>query len=167
MSGFARNSHRIYACVDIIDKVLETAFAYIDLGLLEDAWAEFDELPPELRSADEVMEMKLMLCERMAKWESGSELSDALVKSSPDRPRWWLWSAKFARKTQTVEVSLQILITALQQHPTSSAVLYRLACYSCALGQSHDAKKLLQKAFLIDPDLKNRALDEPDLRGIV
>ena len=145
---------------------LDAAHGYIDLGMFEEAWDELESLPPDLRADDVVFEMRLEIFQRMQKWESARILAESLAKRSPENPGWWLAWSDSIRREQSVEAASEVLRQAAMIHPTVAIITYKLACYSCVLGDVAEARDLLAKAIELDDSFKMIALDDPDLDAI-
>lgn len=145
---------------------LKSSLGYITLGLYQEAWDELESLPPEFRATDEVIGLRIEIYQLLGKWQSARALAESMAKRSPENPTWWIaWANSQRHETCTLE-GRWVLYQAIQIHPASAAVLYSLACFSCSLGETKKAQKLLAKAIAIDPKLTAKALDEPDLEAI-
>lgn len=86
--------------VDIrqLDQLLQPAIGYLQLGMVEEANDELEELPPEMRAADEVLALRIEILQRLAKWESARMLAESLAKRSPENTgRWLSWSYALPR----------------------------------------------------------------------
>jgi len=58
------------------------------------------------------------------------------------------------------------LLEAVERLPRAAAVHYDLAGLECQLGEVKVARGRLRHAFKLDPGLRLRALDDPDLAMI-
>jgi hypothetical protein len=54
----------------------------------------------------------------------------------------------------------------LAQFPNEGILYYNLACYSAVDSRTLEAKSLLSKAIELDPEFKEVALEDEDLKGI-
>ena len=134
--------------------------------MLEDAWEELENLPPELRANGPVLELRITIYQRMGKWESARILAESLAKKCPENAHWWIMWAYSLRRQKSVDEARKVLLEAASHHPTEALIPYNLACYACVMGQMEAAQKLLATAFTMEPGLKQTAFDDPDLDPI-
>jgi predicted Zn-dependent protease len=142
---------------------LEAAHGYLILGMHQDAWDELENLSPELRADDAVLELRIQIYHGLGKWESARVLAESLAKRCPENPQWWILWAFSVRFEQSVEAARAVMLKAASVHPDVALIPYNLACYACVLGQMESTRMLLAKAFAMDGTLKRLALDDPDL----
>lgn len=152
--------------MNAISRNLEAALGYLALGMHQDAWDELESLPPELRTDDGVLELRIQIYQGLGKWEPARVLAESLAKRSPENPHWWILWAFSLRREKSVEAARSVLLEAAAVHPDVALIPYNLACYACVLGQIEAAHKLLTIAFSMDVMLKRVALDDPDLDPI-
>jgi hypothetical protein len=60
------------------DRQVEEAFGYAELGLFQESWACLESIEAKDRSRDEVLEVRLLICTGLGKWDLGSEVVRAL-----------------------------------------------------------------------------------------
>lgn len=145
---------------------MEPVVGYLALGMHQEAWDELENLPPELRIHDDVLELRISIYQRMGKWESARILAESLAKKSPETPQWWILWAYSLRREKSVNAARAVLMEAALHHPFEALVPYNLGCYSCVEGNLETARALLERAFAMDADLKHTALHDPDLEPI-
>ena len=124
---------------------LAAAEGFVQLGLYQDGWDELERLDPEARSAPPVLRLRLQIYAGMKRWEDVNVLGRSLLaKLPPDA----------------------------EPHPPGelrafrAEVLYRLGCAECQLSNIVEAKTSLERAFTLNPELRLRALDDPDLEAV-
>lgn len=149
-----------------LNRLLEPAVGYLTLGMCEDAWEELENLPHELRVNDAVLELRILIYQRMGKWGFARILAESLAKKSPGNPHWWIQWAYSLRREKTVADARAVLMEAAAHHPDEAMIPYNLACYSSVEGNLEAASKLLQRALAMQPELRKIALDDPDLDPI-
>lgn len=149
-----------------LKRSLEAVEGYLTLELYQDAWEELECLPPALEAEHAVLELRCEIYQRLEKWSSARVLAESMAHQFPENPAWWLSWAFALRREQTVEAARGVLWEAVQRHPGVGLISYNLACYSCVLGELDEARRLLTRAFAIDPGLKKIALDDEDLRPL-
>ncbi len=148
------------------ERRLQPALGYLELGMFEEANEELEELPPELRAADEVLGLRIEILQKLAKWESARVLAESLAKRSPGNPGWWLSWSYALRREQSVLAAQTVLRKASEIHPDIALIAYNLACYACVLGDLAEARTLLKIAFGMDMTFKRIALDDTDLEPL-
>jgi tetratricopeptide (TPR) repeat protein len=149
-----------------LQRCLDAAHGFITLGMFQDAWDELENLPPEFRSNDVVLALRIEIFQGLKKWESCRVLAESLAKRSPENPDWWLSWSFALRREQSVEAAQVVLRKAAELHPSVALIAYNLACYACVLGEIAEAKELLKRAVVMDEAFKKMALDDPDLDAI-
>lgn len=147
-------------------KHLEPALGYLALGMHQDAWDELEALPPELRVDDRVLEIRISIYHALKKWESARILAESLASRSPEEVGWWILWAYSLRREKSVAAARAVLLEASVIHPDEALIPYNLACYSCVEGDLIGANGFLNMAFSMDKDLRQVALDDPDLEPI-
>lgn len=147
-------------------KLLDAAVGYLYLGLVDEAWEELDSLPPEIRATAPVLEMRIVIYQKLGKWASARIIAESMAAKMPGNQNWWIQWAFCLRREKSVQEARNVLWQAVQFHPASAAIIYNLACYACVLGEIDEAKRQLMKAFALYPDFKLVALDDPDLAAI-
>ena len=145
---------------------LKAAIGFLDLGMAQDAWDELEKLPEFLRDRDAVLDLRIEIFQKLDKWESARVLAESLAKRSPENLNWWVHWAYSLRREKSVEAARAVLLKAAAIHPNEALIPYNLACYACVMGQTESAKKLLKTALEMYPDLRLRALNDPDLESI-
>lgn len=149
-----------------LHRSLNAASGFIALGLYEDAKDELESLPPELRTADSVLELRIEIFQKRDQWRSARVLAESLAKRCPDKPNWWILWAFSLRREVSVEAARGVLREAFRHHPETGLITYNLACYACVLGELKEAESLLALALTIEPELKWVACDDPDLEEL-
>ncbi|MFZ9938455.1 MAG: tetratricopeptide repeat protein [Luteolibacter sp.] len=152
--------------MNLLASLLEPVSGYLDLGMIEDAWEELENLPPEVKTIDAVLELRILIYERLGKWELARILAESLAKKSPENPQWWIHWAYSLRREKSVSDARPVLLEAAGHHPDVALIPYNLACYQCVEGDLMGAKAFLRQAFRMDDKLKLVALADPDLEPI-
>lgn len=89
-----------------------------------------------------------------------------LATVQPGEVCWTLWLATATRHSEGLPAARDILLRAMGRFPEEGGISYHLACYAAQSGDIEDAKDCLRRAFKLDPDLRQRALDDPDLEPV-
>jgi tetratricopeptide (TPR) repeat protein len=147
-------------------KHLIAASGYLELGMVEDAAAEIEEIAPEDKMRQEVVMLRVEIYRSAKKWDAMAALANYLVEKFPDEPGGWLDWAWAVRREKSVEDALPIMRQAAAKFDTMPLVHYNLACYECLMGDMQVATKHLKHAFALDKKFKLIALDDPDLEAL-
>lgn len=149
-----------------LQRRLQAAAGYLALGMPADAAAELDALPSAQRTEDAVLALRIEVYCGLGQWQSARQLAESLAQQSPDNPAWWIQWAYALRREQSVAAARMVLLEAANRHGKVALIIYNLACYACVLGEIDEAKRLLLRAFRMDQDLKQVAIDDPDLKPL-
>ncbi len=145
---------------------LHAAQGFLELGMFLDADAELDRIDPFCRHLPEVLEVRVKIYSALKKWDLVQVVAKKLWDNDPIEPKWVAIWADALRQSGAVESAKAILLNAVEQHPKSALLHYRLACYECVLGQVEVAKTRLEYALKLDLSLRMEALEEKDLERI-
>jgi hypothetical protein len=149
---------------------LEAAEGWLGLGNHAEALAELDEISPELRSHPLVLELRWQINAGAEQWDACLDIAASLIQLTPERPFGWIHRAYALRRTAGggLQTAYDSLLPAAQKFPEVAIIPYNLACYTCQMGDHHEARKWLEKAFARADyqQLKRMALDDPDLEPL-
>lgn len=147
-------------------QVIHAATGYLNLGMCQEAWDEIETLPPETRTHEVVLKIRIQIYQGLKKWESARVLAESLAKRYPQNPDWWILWAYSLRREQTIQAAQLVLRQAAEIHPNVALIAYNLACYACVLGDIAEARTLPKVAFEMDASFKKSATRDPDLQAI-
>jgi len=145
------------------------AQGWLELGNLAEAFAELDELQPELRGHADVLEIRIEVFLKAKQWQSAFEVADTLVRQCPDRLRPWLARSEALHGMgKTLDACRQLALVLGTPISNRWEIKYALAQYSCAEGKSKAAYSFLKEALdsAESRDLYLRALDDPMLEPL-
>ena len=148
------------------ERHFQAALGYHQLGLFEDANDEIEGLPPERKVSVEVLQLRASIYMELQAWGLLCGVARFLVETVPGDPQHWVWLACGERFATGLAEARDILVAALQHHPDAATIHYALACCCGRMGETANAKVHLQTAFRLSPDVRLRALDDPDLESI-
>src|SRR3954454_23044478 len=94
------------------------------------------------------------------------EMAKCLKEFEPDNVQWTISLAYATRRAFSIEIAMEILLSAEAKFPKEAAIPYNLACYYCQLEEIGTAKSYLKKAFAIDLNWRRAALEDEDLRPL-
>ncbi len=145
---------------------LSAARGYLELGMLQEANAELEEIDAFCRSVPEVLAVRLQIYQSMAKWELMEVVAKRLSQHDPENPQWPISVAYATPRAVSIGAARVILLDALTRHPEEPIVHYNLACYGCQLGELQAARDHLKRAFALDPSCRLTAIEDKDLEPL-
>lgn len=149
-----------------LDRSLEVATGYFQLGMFEEALEELDRLPPPARTSAEATELSAAIYCEMRDWDALREMAVRLVSERPGDSQNWIWLGYATRRCRSIEEAKQVLLDALHLHETEPMIHFNLACYAAQTGELGTARERLFRAIALDPDVKQMALYDPDLEPL-
>lgn len=67
--------------------------------MTDDAWEEWESLPPQQRGSDQLIELRIEIYRRLEKWESARVIAESMAKWNPENPSWWIeWAFELRRE---------------------------------------------------------------------
>jgi Flp pilus assembly protein TadD len=145
---------------------LMAADGYFELGMIEDAAEELDQIPTRYQSNVDVSSLRLQILITLGNYERGEWVARSLVFKQPEKAFPWLGWAFCARRAISLEAAEQILEMAHTVHPENGIIVFNLACYASAAGRTADARLLFRRATELESAAREWiALDE-DLRSL-
>jgi tetratricopeptide (TPR) repeat protein len=145
---------------------LEVAHGYIELAMWEEANEQLEAIDAFCRTAPEVLAARIEIYRGLKKWELMREIAKRLNECDPENVQWIISYAFASRRALSIEVAKEILLKAVSKFPKEAIIYFNLACYDCQLGRIESAKDYLKRAFEIDSNWRNAALDDEDLEPI-
>ena len=146
---------------------LEYASGFLELGMLNEASDELEEIEGDARMSAEVMKLRVDLYHQAEDWELLLAVAKALSRLTPKDEQGWISWAYALRHLGRIPEAQNVLLKAESIHGDTSAVLhYNLACYACLTGDMKEAKSRLSTACKMDAQSKVDALDDPDLKAM-
>jgi tetratricopeptide (TPR) repeat protein len=144
----------------------QAAVGYAELGMFADADSELEKIDPFNRAAPEVLAVRLAIYRGLKKWELMQQIAKRLKEFQPNNVQWTISLAYATRRAYSIDVAMEILLSAEPKFPKEAAIPYNLACYYCQLGEMEKAKCYLKQAFKIDSSWRMAALEDEDLRPL-
>lgn len=149
------------------DAILVTAAqGYFELGMLAEAEAQLDRVDAAARNLPEVLVVRLGIYQETKRWTAMQAVAKLLVALDPADPQWVITWAYATRRAESIDLARIILVEALDKHPLEPIIHYNLACYDCRLGDLPAAKKFIEAALRLSPNIKAMALEDEDLKPL-
>ena len=149
-----------------MEKQLQAAVGYLELGMLGEANDEIENLEPELKTSSPVLGVRLEIYRSAEKWSLMEVVARELWKRHPDEPDYWTNFAWAVRRSDSVVAARDILLEAVERFPGDAMTHFNLGCYACQLGDIEQAKTRVGKAIELDAKFKLLALDDADLEPL-
>ena len=145
---------------------LEAASGYLQLGMIQDANDELEEIAPAAKTSREVMVVRAVIYRQAEAWQLLREVGGFLVLNWPEEVQHWIWLAYGTRRCRSMEEGEQALLDALRLHDREPLIHFNLACYASQLGNLVAARDRLARAIKLDPNVRLMGLDDPDLEPL-
>jgi predicted Zn-dependent protease len=149
-----------------MEKQLQAAVGYLELGMIEDAANEIECIRPDQKNSSEVLEVRMEIYRTAEKWTLMEVVARELWKRHPDEPVYWNHFAWAVRRAESIESANDILKDAVKKFPKDALTRFNLGCYACQMGELKLAKEWVRQAIDFDPKFKLLALDDPDLEPL-
>ena len=149
-----------------MEKQIQAAVGYLELGMLVEANEEIENLAPELKSSSAVLGVRMQIYRTAEKWSLMEVAARELWKRHPDEPVYWNDFAWAVRRADSIKAAHSILLDAADRFPGDAMTHFNLGCYACQLGDIEEAKERVRRAIELDAKFKMLALDDPDLEPL-
>ena len=149
-----------------MERHLNAAIGFLELGMLDEAAGELENLSPEVRTISAVLGVRMEIYRSAKNWTLMEVVARELWKRHQDDPVHWNNLAWVVRRKDSIEAAQTILLEALEKFPNDALIKYNHGCYACQLGDMDNAKKFVGDAIKLDSKYKLMALDDPDLETL-
>lgn len=150
-----------------IDRALLAAQGYIELDMPDEALRELDELPPEERSLQQVLQVRLFVLMRTRRWPQAMEVCDALRKADPKQTTGYIHGAFCLHELGRTREAKELLLSGPAALLREATYYYNLGCYDAVLGNIEPAVHALEISFKMDDKFREIAKYDPDLKSVV
>lgn len=143
---------------------LQAAEGWLELGDLDSAANELEEIAPELREHPHVLVVRMQIYLEAKRWENVVIIANTLVRDLPELREPWIHRSYALHELKRTQEAYDNLLPVAERFPDVWTIPYNLACYTAQLGRIEEAAMWFEKAKQIDPDTVQRAAsDDPDL----
>lgn len=139
------------------------ALGYFDLALFDEAWIALDDLPPEQKVSGQALALRVQILAKLGKWESLSYIARNCASLHPAVAEIRVLGAEAIRRTESLGAAYQFLMEGQGSCAQCAMWLYKAGSFEVLLGHQSEAREKLRQAFQLDPELRAKALDDPDL----
>lgn len=148
---------------------LNAAEGWFDLGDLESASNELEEISPEFRADPVVLIMRYQIYHAAKRWDAVIAIANTLIQKLPTIANGWIYGSYALHELKRTQEAYDFLLPAVEKFPKLWVVPYNLACYACQLGKMEEAMNRLEQAINLgrkDNDIRLDALKDPDLEPL-
>lgn len=139
---------------------------FLDLGMVDDAWSELDEIEPLDRAHPSVIAMRLRILECMERFDTGVEIARGAVRLHPEDLNIRLLGAAHIRQATGAGEALRFLQAGPETFRRHGRYWFAIACLHCQLGDLERAAECTRRAVDLDQSFQMRVLDHPDLEPL-
>jgi len=127
---------------------LRAAEGWLELGLPDEARAEFEALEPHLQNAPVGLEVQWLLFAERGHWDAAFAIAQRTVELHPQVEAGWIHRAYSARRRPGGGLALaqELLLPAATHFPESLTIPFNLACYAAQRGDLANAWEWLSLA---------------------
>ena len=148
------------------EQKLRIAEGYAELGMLDDALTQLDELDPEYQDRMEILRMRVDVVLQKRDWQNGLQLSLRICGMYPGDSCGYIHAAFCLHELGRTLEAKRTLLTGPAGLLDEPVYYYNLACYDTVLGNLQQAKVYLQASFRLDKSFQDLAKCDPDLQRI-
>jgi predicted Zn-dependent protease len=142
------------------------AEGYAELGMLDDALTQLDELDPEYRDRLEILRMRVDVVVQKRDWPSGLQLSLRICAVHPSESCGYIRAAFCLHELGRTSEAKQTLLAGPAALLDEPIYYYNLACYEAVLDNLEQAKVYLRASIRLDKSFRELAKGDPDLQRI-
>ncbi len=154
------------SCRMSLKRHLSYAQGYLELGLIAEAVAELEKVPPAERETPPVVALRMAVLHEQKDWRSLVDLAAAAAKRTPGEPAIWVTWAYAARRCDSLAAAERILLEAELHHPNDATIQFNLGCYACLRGDLAEAQRRVDRAVSLDSKFLQAAATDPDLEAL-
>jgi Flp pilus assembly protein TadD len=147
---------------------LAAAEGWIELGNLDEARAELEQIGLARRQHPAVLAVECQLLMAGAHWDSVVAVAEHWVERAPGRPEAWIQRSYALHELRRTREAWDKLLPAATLFPRDTTIAYNLGCYACQLGEMDAARRWLRQSLRLCPEAarvrwKASAMRDPDL----
>lgn len=143
------------------------AAGYLALEMAGAAREELARMAPQDFHSLPTLELRVDASMALSDWITVVDEARDYAERRPREEKGWICWAYALRELQRIEEAQEVLLRAEPLHGAACAVLhYNLGCYACLLGDRAEARRRLEIAFRMSPQLEEDSKSDPDLRAL-
>ncbi|MBV9107337.1 MAG: hypothetical protein JO313_15075 [Verrucomicrobia bacterium] len=148
------------------EQIVRIAEGYSELGMLDDALAQIDQLDSEHQDRLEILQIRVDILLRKKHWEDALRLSLRFCAINPSQPHGYVHAAFCLHELGRTSEAKQTLLEGPATLLDEPVYYYNLACYETVLGNLEQAKAYLRASLRLDKSFREMAKKDPDLKPI-
>ena len=150
-----------------LSRSTEAAVGYFELGMMEAALGELDQLPPADQQETEVLELRSVIHQQTGRWVEAARAFQALCnRRDADLEHFIGWGCCLYELGAHDEAR-KALLSAPAPFRSNGLWNYHLACYEALCGHFDDARSRVEQAIRLDPCLRRMALQNTHLAPLL
>jgi tetratricopeptide (TPR) repeat protein len=135
---------------------LVAAQGWLELGLLNEAFDELDNIEPQHRAHPNVLKVRWNVYHVARKWMQAAEVARELTQVIPDEfDGWWMLSFALHELKRTQE-AYDNLAKVSERFKDEHIFHYNTACYLTQLGRLNEARTALEHALVLNPEQRQQ-----------
>ena len=140
---------------------------YLDLGMGQKPWDELDSIPPGDSARSEVVVMRLVILQLMARWDDkAAEIARGAVRAYSECADLYPFGAYAIRRAEDVTAAFLFLQEGCKYLVENPGYWFNRSCSACQLGDLEDARACVTRAVELDKGFQQMALDDEDLEPL-
>jgi len=148
------------------EQTVRIAEGYSELGMLDDAIAQLDQLDAVHQDRLEILRLRVDILLRKQDWKDALQLSLRFCAMNPNQPYGYVHAAFCLHELGRTSEAKQTLLDGPAVLLDEPVYYYNLACYDAVLGNLEQAKVYLRASFRLDKSFQQLAKKDPDLKQI-
>jgi predicted Zn-dependent protease len=148
------------------EQIVRIAEGYSELGMLDDALVQLDQLETEHQDRLEILRMRVDIFLRKQVWKDALQLCLRVCSVNPNQPYGYVHAAFCLHELGRTLEAKQTLLDGPAALLDEPVYYYNLACYDTMLGNLEQAKVYLRASFRLDKYFRELAKTDPDLKQI-
>ncbi|MDZ4788378.1 MAG: tetratricopeptide repeat protein [Blastochloris sp.] len=145
---------------------INAAIGYFNLGMIDDALAELNDLSPVDAMRPETIALRVSVQMRKGLWDKALEGSELLCALLPDHPSPYLDAAFCLHELSRTEEARSKLLSGPTNLKSSSLFYYNMACYEAQLNLLESARVNLEQAISMSQEIQDSWESDPDLQAL-
>lgn len=148
------------------EQLARIAEGYSELGMLDDALAQLDQLRKDDQDRLEILRMRIDILLQKQDWTDALRLGLRFCGIHPNQPYGYIHTAFCLHELGRTSEAKQTLLDGPAALLDEPVYYYNLGCYDAALGNLEQAKVYLRASFRLDKSFRELAKSDPDLKRI-
>ena len=150
-----------------LSRSTEAAVGYFELGMMEAALGELDQLSPADQQETEVLELRSVIHQQTGRWAEAAMAFRALCNRRDAELEHFIGWGCCLHEIGAHDEARKALLSAPGAFRSNGLWNYHLACYEALCGRSEDARSRVERAIQLDPRLRRMAQQNTHLAPLL